>query len=181
MTVIKAKHFDSALVRFAPPKHILGGNHVIPLTYEGGPLVVQLPRCTVSRGIYDLDGKHYLDILAQRGGVIEALVTGLQQRAAHHLRHETSSYGLHEHHVHTHMSMVSRDADHVTHALRLKVPRIGQRYQVTVRCEDGIEQNVTHVQSGGVVLVLATVESVYCINGIAGFNLNVKEIRTCLG
>ena len=176
--VIKAKNFNVDEVQFLPPKHILGGNYLVPVRYASEPMVCQLPRCTISRGVYNLDGKHYIDVLVQQNSVTEALITSLQQKASAHIQ-SLGEYNLSELHVHSHMSIVSRDADAVYHALRMKLPRIGQRYQSTVCDERGESRGVTHLTGGTTVLLIIEIESIYCINSIAGFNANIKSVKIC--
>ena len=178
MTTIKAKSLDESKIGFHAPMHILGGNYTIPVVYEESKLQLQLPRCTVLRAVYAVDGKHYMDILVKQNSVTACMVQKLQRSAQHHLL-TLADYNMHNCEVHSHMSIVSRDAEGVYYALRLKLPRIGQRYQVRVTNSAGILSPITHLENGASILVVAVMESIYCINGIGGFYLNVKEIKIC--
>lgn len=175
--MIKAKAFDASRLKFSEPMRIIGGNYTIPIRYDGRPLLVQLPRSTISRGVYDQDGKHYIDALLNENSTVVQMVRQLEALASRHIQTLTRD-DLQDCQIHSHLSMV-RGSEGRYYALRLKAPRIGQRYQVHVQDERGQLRNVCRAQGGTTVLIVAAIESVYCINGIGGFNLNIRNMMIC--
>lgn len=76
--MIKAKSFEPSLVTLGNPERITDRLFVRAVFYNGAqPLVVQLPPIVVSRGLYEMCGKWFVDVLVPYNTVLNSFLNCL--------------------------------------------------------------------------------------------------------
>lgn len=178
MSVIKAKSVAPEKINVSSPKTIVenhrkeGKSYTFNLTYDSGPLTIQLPRCQLFSGMYESDGKCYCEIAIPTKGVTNEMYFRIASRLEELLisekRYENVSF----------LGHVRKVIDDFS-CLRLKMPQ--NRTKViteVVSIKDGSEEAISIGKfiKGSTIIPIVSIEYAYVINETVGFNLLLKKV-----
>ena len=173
--VIKAKNFDVDRATLSPLQHVVNRNFVAPLRYHHADgvcdeLVVQLPRASVQRSLYESNGKFFMDLTVCRHGVFHQLYDALLE-LCERLRQTESQLEACE--VSNHLRKVHEDA----YSIRVKCPRNGGNFATRAWCASGGECTIGQVPANDEVIALIAVEWIYATDKAINFNMLLREIK----
>ena len=180
MSVIKAKHFCVDQLTFERPQPIIGRSYVIGVRYDDVHLMVQMPRCVVSRDLYEIDGKHYIDVLVSQSSALFNFIRDMNAKVCQHVG-TLQEYNLHDHILSDHITKMSRTADEIFYSIRIKIPKKGSQFQTKFTSEGRGPTCVADVKVGSTLLIVVHIDNVYCVNGFVGYHMLMKEARLVNG
>lgn len=173
MSVIKAKSVDITKLGISSPRAIIDGkSYTFNLTYDSGPLTIQLPRCQLFSGMYESDGKCYCEIAIPTKGLTNEMYFDVASRLEKILRNEKKYKNVS---FLGHMRKVIDDFS----CLRLKMPQNKAKIITEiVAMKDGSEETISigKFMKGSTVIPIVSIEHAYVINETIGFNLLLKKV-----
>lgn len=175
MHIIKAKNLVENDIKIHTPKAIINGkSFAFPVTYghKQESLMIQLPRCQLSTGLYESDGKCYCEILIPRNGITSTIYAKIALQVESLLKsnskHQTCNFVGH-----------LRNTTDDSAQLRLKFPQNRAKVTTSLVSEQGNPVSMSRVTKGAMVLPIVVLENVYVINETIGFNLMLNQL-VCL-
>lgn len=175
-TVVKLKGVNPDLFRISAQQCCSAACSIFDLTYDGGTFFAQLPRCTISRELYEEDGKYYVEVLAARGGRLYDFVRAFGRFVEARVRDITDT----GHTLVDHMRVSRSDGDTV-HRVRIKVPRQRSHFQCRVCDAEQGALSVAHLRQGVGMLAVVEIRCVYVVGGICGYHMQLREARVLDG
>jgi len=173
MSVIKAKSVDKMKIDICSPKSIIDGkSYTFNLTYDSGPLAIQLPRCQVFSGIYESDGKCYCEIAIPTSGLANEMYFSIASRLEEILKNERQYNNI------SFLGHIRRIINGVS-CLRLKMPQNRSKIITEiVSINNGSEEPISIGQfvKGSTVVPIVSIDHAYVINETLGFNLLLKKV-----
>ena len=174
MGVIKAKHVDLTKISHGIPRKIIDKNYTVPIYYDGGPLLIQLPRSQLFTGVYESDSKYYCELLIPPDGV----ACNVYERIAEVLQATLKKSHMFENAPFAgHMRTINVENTASMKCMRVKFPQCKSKILTSISQLATQEPlSLAHVQKGCVVVPVVSLEYVYVVNGFMGFNLLMKEM-----
>lgn len=170
MSVVKAKSVETERITISAPRRIMNGrSYSFTLMYDGSEaLTVQLPRCQLSSGLYESDGKCYCEMALPARGATSDLYAGIALRLESLLHSQERFTNA------TFVGHMRRTADDTAY-LRLKMPQNRSQVLTEVVDADGARLNLSKFVKGCTIIPIVSVEYAYVINDTVGFNFLLKQ------